>query len=175
MQYAAHFHTEVATPNLAEGDQVFGNATRQIDGHRKPVALVAPTLRGDSGYDTNHLPVEIHQRAARRARVDGCVGLDEVLDGELVADDIEATAPDGRHDALRDRVAKTEWTADGKYPLPHLHIVRVPQRHHRQRLRVVHANLQQADHCQVRGPIQPHDLCLKLALVVQPHPNAACP
>src|SRR5208337_1676207 len=63
----------------------------------------------DRRIDANELAVEIDQRAARTAGIDGGVGLDE----ETVVADTDLRARKRRNNALRDRLADTERIADG--------------------------------------------------------------
>ena len=79
-----------------------------LEGMAKPYALA----RGDDGrVDADHLAVEVDERTAGVAGVDGGVCLDEVVVG---------SGPDdpalGRDDARRDRVGQAEGVADGHGP-----------------------------------------------------------
>ena len=97
-------------------------------GHGKAEALRAAAPADDPGVDAHQPPFGIDQRPAGVARVDGRVGLNEVL----VAVDAEATAPQRADDAHRDGLADAERIADGQDHVAHLQLVAVCQRDRRQ-------------------------------------------
>ena len=66
----------------------------QIDRNGKAVAGVEPGLAGDGGVHADHFAPHAHQRAAGVARVDGGVGLNEVLNAAV------ALAREGKAAAL---------------------------------------------------------------------------
>jgi hypothetical protein len=103
----------------------------EIDGDREADADVAARAAVDGGVDADHLALEVHEGAARVARVDGGVGLNEVVVAAL-AD--EATL--GADDAGRDRVAQAEGIADREDPVADAQIVGIAEVHRRQLLAV---------------------------------------
>ena len=62
-------------------DELIGDRARGRDRDREANALRLDTrlrLTGYQGVDADNLSLEIDQRAARVARVDGCIGLNRV-------------------------------------------------------------------------------------------------
>ena len=74
--------------------------------------------------------LEVDERAAGVARVDGGVGLDEVVVAALADDAVL-----GAHDARRHRVLESEGVADGHHPLAGPHALGVAQRQGEEGLR----------------------------------------
>jgi hypothetical protein len=89
-------------------------------------AHVATAAAEDRRVDTDHLAVEVDQRTARIAGVDGGVGLDEIL----VVADAHAGAPLGADHAYGEGVTEAEGVADSDHPLADFERggVRQPQR-----------------------------------------------
>ncbi len=79
-----------------------------LDGIAKPMPMLPPVRDRIAELMPTSSPVEVDQRAARVARVDRRVGLDEVL----VALRVDARAPERADDAGGDGVAEAEWIAD---------------------------------------------------------------
>ena len=78
----------MATPSAARCtlpvlDQLVHHRARQVDRDGEAVARVEAGLAGDGGVDADDLAPDVDQRAARVARVDRGVGLDEVLDAAV--------------------------------------------------------------------------------------------
>ena len=97
-------------------------------GMAKPMPLL---FDGDRRVDADDVAAGVEQRAARVARVDGGVGLDEVRQRLVVVGRDRAAL--GRHDAARDRVrVRAERAADGDDELADLERVRVADRGGRQ-------------------------------------------
>ena len=76
------------TPSAArctwpDSDQLVHDRAGQVDRNGEAVAGVEPGLAGDRRVDADDLAADAHQRAAGVARIDGGVGLDEVLDAAL--------------------------------------------------------------------------------------------
>src|SRR5205807_113484 len=83
---------------------VFGHVDR--DGEAEPLG------RPDDGrVDADHLTAAVHQRTAGIARVEGGIGLDDVID-EMAGYAAQRPAEGADH-AGRDGGIETEWTADG--------------------------------------------------------------
>ena len=79
------------SPQVAALDGAFVSSwsmTRltMLTGMLKATPRVAAAGRSDGGVDADHFAVQIDQGAAAGARIDGGVGLQEVLDADLVAE-----------------------------------------------------------------------------------------
>src|SRR6185295_9613098 len=101
----------VDAPGLLEvGDDLLG----RVDGHGEAdadAALAAAAAGRDLGVDPDHLPGRVDERAARVARVDRRVGLQHVVDLEVVGRLDRALY--GRDDAGGEGAFETEGIADG--------------------------------------------------------------
>ncbi len=93
----AHPATNDPSVNL----DLLNYAAHEIDRNRKADAFGAGVLGQDRGIDADEFAGDIDEGAARIARVDRCVGLDEVLEGCQV---VEVAAPGAADDALRHRL-----------------------------------------------------------------------
>ena len=103
---------------------------------RDPLSHIAWDRKTDAGTDATRscegrvdahgLAIEIQERAARVARVDGRIGLYEILEAEIPAE-VQTVASLGADDAERDGMAEAEGIADGQDPLADLQCVRVGQ------------------------------------------------
>ena len=109
--------------------QVVHDLARQIAGDGEPDALIAAALREDRGVDADQLAVGVDQRAARVARIDRGVGLNERCRTDLmfVVGSIER-----RDDAERHGLAQLIRVADREHPFRDLEFVGVAPRHRRQ-------------------------------------------
>ena len=140
-----HLDAQPAALHALAGLQLFDD----LLGHGGGDGEAEPLARGDDGrVDAHHLAVQVDQRSAGVARVDGRVGLDEVVVG---------TGPEhpalGRDDACGDRVAQAEGVADGQDPGPDLELVGVREFQHVKRA----AGLD-LDQRQVGFPVRADDL-----------------
>ena len=97
---------------------------RDVDGHCEADPDVPAGRPDDRGVDADQLAVQAHQRAARVARVDRGVGLDEVL----VALDVDPAAPERADDPRRDGLPEPEGVADGDDEVADLQRVAVSHR-----------------------------------------------
>src|SRR2546430_12108074 len=83
--------------------------------------------RDDGGINTHHLSVHVEQWPTRVARIDGRIGLDEV---------IIRTGPDhtafGAHDPCRYRMAQAKRIADRHHPLADFEVSGVAHWSHRE-------------------------------------------
>ena len=118
-----HRDAEVGTGHPPLVDQLVADPAGQVDRHGEGDPVVPPTPRRDGGVDAHHLSLQVHQRAATVARVDGRVGLQEVFP----LGDIRAS-PLRRDDARCHRRVQPERAADGQHPVTHLDHVAVAQR-----------------------------------------------
>ena len=87
-----------------------------LAGMAKPMPCEPPEREKIAVLMPTSLPVEIDQRAAGIARIDGGVGLDE----ELVVADADLRARQRRDDAVRHRLPDAERIADGEHHVAHL-------------------------------------------------------
>ena len=142
----------VAPPWQRRGD----DASDHVDGNGEANPHAAAGTRVDRRIDADELAVEIDQRAARIAGIDGGVRLDE----EAQVADPDLRARERRNDALGHRLADAERIADGDYEISDLERVRVAKLEHREIL-----GPREPQHRQIRARITQHDLRLELALV----------
>jgi hypothetical protein len=98
-------------------------------GHRKADADRTAGGRNDRGVDTDHLAVEVEQRPARVAAIDGGVGLNVVVVGAGI--DVAVAR---RDDPGGDRAAEAERVANGDDPLAQPQFFRIPEFHRLERL-----------------------------------------
>ena len=109
-------HAEHPAAYFAVLDQLVHNVHRHVGGDGEADAHIAAGGGEDGGVDTDQLAVEIDQRAAGVARVNGGVGLNKIL----VALDTQAGAAQRRHDTGGHRLTETEGVADGDHEITHL-------------------------------------------------------
>ena len=112
-------HAEPAAPRFAELAKLVDDRDRGLRGHREADADRAAGGRDDRRIDADHLAVEIEQRAAGIAAIDGGVGLDVVVIGTGI--DVAVAR---RHDAGRDGAAEAERIADRHHPFAEPQLVR---------------------------------------------------
>ena len=115
-------HAEPAARHLALGRQLRVDPLGHVDGDGEADADIAAGAREDRAVDADDLARHVDERAARVARVDGGVGLEEVVEGAL-AD----RAPLGADDARRHRLLEAEGRADGQHPVADLDLVGVAE------------------------------------------------
>src|SRR5690606_29634958 len=70
-------HAEVTALHTAEFDQVLYDLFYDIGRHREAISRVGTRRRGDGRIDPHKSALQIHQRAARVAWVDGRIRLDK--------------------------------------------------------------------------------------------------
>src|SRR5262249_53114555 len=87
---------------------------------------VAAVVGSNGGIDADDLAVQIDQRTAAGAGVDGGVGLEELLDsyGVPEADLAAVTSAD---DAVADRLIEAKRAADGEHPTANFGVVAVTE------------------------------------------------
>ena len=100
--------------------------------NRESDPVRAAALREDGRVDADETPVHVDQGAARIARVDGRIGLNE----KLIVRDADLGPRQRRHDAARDRLTHAEWVADGEHQVAHLQTVGVGELDRREFLSV---------------------------------------
>src|ERR1022692_3516805 len=123
---------QISARDVSVGDQAPHDVAGETGWDRETYALAAAGTAHDGGVDPDQAAVDVHQRAARVARIDRRVGLDEVL---VVLD--AHIPPTGRaHDPFSDRLPDAEWIADCQHDVTDLHVVTVGQGNNRQIVRV---------------------------------------
>ena len=108
----AHFHAfnaQQAALDFAKLNELVGEGFRHVARDGEADADAAAARRQDRGVDPDKLAVEVQQRAAGVAAVDGGIGLDEILQPFKV----QAAAAKGRDNAGCGGLAKAERVADG--------------------------------------------------------------
>src|SRR3989339_948091 len=91
-------------------DDIIGN----LGGNGEADADVAAGAAVDGGIDPDHLTLEIEERAAGIAGIDGCVGLDEAVIGAVAqGSTLAADNPGGNG------LFEAEGVADGHDPVAH--------------------------------------------------------
>ena len=120
---------EPAAAQLAELPELIDHAGHRLRRHRKADADRAARRRDDQRVDADHLAVEVEQRTAGIAAVDGGVGLDVTVIGTGV--DVAVAR---RDDARRDRAAEAERIADRDHPFAEPQLVGIAELHRDQRL-----------------------------------------
>src|SRR3974390_634318 len=116
----AHVNPNLPAVHVALGPELVVNVLRHIAGNGKTQSFAATGLGEDEGVDADHTSVDVDQRAAAVARIDGRVGLNvggRVLVAHLPRRRTYHTHGHGVFQALR--------TAKGKYDLSLLEVVRV--------------------------------------------------
>ncbi len=117
-------HPDHAPHHLALGLQLGNDGFGDIAGSGKPDALAGGH---DGGVDADHLSLKIEQGAAAVARVDGGVGLEEVVIG--TGADNPALGADN---PLGDGMTQAKGVAHGHDPVSYLDGVGIPQLQKRQ-------------------------------------------
>src|SRR5437867_3573997 len=112
-------HAQPPADDLPDLDAALGDRLGERDRHGEPDAFVTARPGEDRSVDADELPFEVHQRAAGVPRVDGRIGLDEVL----IVRDAHIAAPQGADDAHRDGLRKPEGAADRQDDVAHLELV----------------------------------------------------
>jgi hypothetical protein len=147
---AGHVLDQHAEPAAADPPlflELLDHVHGDIDGDREGQPHEAAGAAVDLGIDADHLAVEVEQRPAGVAGIDGDVGLDEghiVLGGQVAAL--------GADDAGRGRVLEAERRADGEHPFAHLEVRRRADLHRRQ---VIPSTFKQRDVAALVGADDP--------------------
>ncbi len=120
------------TPSQPRGsflvfDESAGSSGDDVDGNREADALVAAGGAGDGRVEADDFAAQIHERSAAVARVDGGIGLNEVLELELFVAEVEIVPAFGAHDSAGDALAEAEWAADGEYEIADLERIAISQ------------------------------------------------
>src|SRR6516162_3482441 len=102
-------HPDVAAFDLAAADQLLHHLARHVDRHSEADPDIPSGWGHDRGVDADYSALEVDQRPARIARIDGRVGLNEIL----IAFDARAAAeradnPGGHGLAEAKRIADGE-------------------------------------------------------------------
>src|SRR6185437_14754691 len=127
-------HTDEPSLNLAMSDQLFHDAVRHVDRNSETDSLIAAlttesfAIGQNCGVDADQVSVQVHQRAARIAGIDGSVRLNEVL----IVLDTQSTASGGANDAHGRGFADAVRVANSKHDVSDMQIARVAELHRRQ-------------------------------------------
>ena len=140
-------------------DHVLGDVARDGEAY----ALAG---RDNGGGNPHHFAPQVDEGAAAVSRIDGGIGLEEVVVRPR-ADD----PPRGADDALRHRVGKSEGVSDGKDPVAHPHLVGITQGDRGKVLR----RRRYLDQGKVGLRVPPYHLCLKLPAVHEAHGDLVRP
>src|SRR5690242_14617663 len=112
-------------------DQLFHDAVRHVDRNSETDSLIAAlttesfAIGQNCGVDADQVSVQVHQRAARIAGIDGSVRLNEVL----IVLDTQSTASGGANDAHGRGFADAVWITNGEYDVANMHIGRIAELH----------------------------------------------
>ena len=108
-------HPEVGTMHLPVLDELPAHEHHHRDRDREADPLAAAGVAGDGRVEPDHLAANVDQRPTAVARIDGRVGLDEVLEANPSLAEVEVAPALGRDDAQRHRMGEAEGAADGQH------------------------------------------------------------
>ena len=117
LRHRLHHHAEITAGHLPVLDDAFHHRAGEIDGHGESDALVPARAAENRRIDSDQTPLRVDERPAGIPRIDGSVGLDEIL----VIDDAHPAAAQSADVPDRDRLADSEGIADREHGIPHLH------------------------------------------------------
>ena len=147
---------------------LLGDLPRQVDGNGE--ADIHGNRRIENGgVDADDLALEIEERSAGIALVDGGVGLDEIL---VLGDATTQHAVLGAHDAHGHGLSESQRIADGQHVVAHAHLVRVADLHRPK----VGRRMVDLHHRYVGRGVAAHHARLEAPLVgkLDPHLVGAC-
>ena len=127
-------HAEPAAPGFAVFLQLIDDRHRAVRRNRKADADRAAGRRNDRGIDADDFAVEVEQRAAGIAAIDGGVGLNVIVVRPRI--DVAVAR---RNDAGGHRAAEAERIADGDDPFAQPQLVGIAELHRLERLVGMHA------------------------------------
>src|SRR6266404_304549 len=143
-------------------NQLVVNVYCHARGKSKSDTFVTAAARNDCRIDADHFTGQIHQGPTGVSRVDGSVGLQELLKLPAYSTAIFRTDDSRSHGRVQ-----AKRTANRQHPIADLHAIGIPQFCHRQFLGRV-----DLDHCQVRFFIHANDLRIVLGgFAIQLHLN----
>src|SRR5262249_5833165 len=122
-------NTKPATAHFLELTQLVNDWQRRFRRNGKADAYGAPGRGDDGRVHADHLAVEIEQRSARIAAIDGGVSLDVIV----IRAGLDVAIARG-NDSGRDRSTKAERITDGYHPFAEPQIVAVTEFHRFKRL-----------------------------------------
>ena len=154
---------EQAALHGAELLQLVGDAADHVDRDGEADADIAAGAGQDGRGEADQFAAQVDQRAAGVARIDGGVGLDEILEAVLV----EIAAAQAADDAGGHRIAQPERIADGDHKVADFELRGVAQGDLRELDRA------HFEHGDVRGLIDPDDFGLQVATIGQRHGDFA--
>src|SRR5437899_11850237 len=119
-----HYGTRVAASLLPLAFELWQDPLAEIGRNDAADTDIATRLAEDGGIDADDLAAHVQQRSARVSRIDGGIGLNEVI----VRSRANLTSL-GADNAGGDRVIEAERIANGQHPLAYLKPVRISERH----------------------------------------------
>ena len=111
IEVAVQAHAEIRADDRAALDQLRRDIHGHVDRDREADSFAAAGTAGDRRVDADDLALEVHERAAAVAGIDGRVGLQEVLKADAVVAQFEIAAAFRADDAIGDRMAQAEGAA----------------------------------------------------------------
>src|SRR5690606_32108784 len=150
-------YTEPSAAHLAVLDELLHDGPRHVRRHGETDADIAAGRRDDRGVDADEQAVHREQRAARIARIDRSVRLDEILVALAVGH--HAGAPERADDAVGHRLAEAERVTDRDDEVADLELTRVA---HPRRDEVLGLDLEQRD---IRRLVAADELRREAALI----------
>src|SRR5207245_354203 len=125
-------HSQIAARHVTVGDEAFHYGSGDVRRDGESDSLTASGTAEDGGVDSNQAPRDVHERAARVARIDRSVGLNEIL----VRFNSDIAPVSRADDALGHGLSDTEWVANRERHVAYLHLVAVGHGDNREILRV---------------------------------------
>src|SRR5690606_29506295 len=109
-------------PRLPELPQLLDDVDREIRRYGEADADRTARWRDDGRVDADHIAMQVEERPAGIAAIDGSVGLDEIVIGPRLN-----VAIARRHDADRHAAAESERVADRHDPVADADAVGIPE------------------------------------------------
>ena len=162
----AHEHPQIAVAHGAGLDQVADAVLGGVDRQGKPDPGAAAAARRNPGVEADYLTLQVDQRAAGVAGVDGRVGLD-VLGDVGAVETARGLAAERAHDPGGDAGLEPEGTAHRQHQVTHLQPARVAEARCRQP-----AWRAKRNHRDVLTRVAAHEFGVIVAAVVQRHRDA---
>ena len=142
VELPVQLHAQVSPRNAAAIDQLIGDDLDHVNRNREANAFAAAGTGGDGGVHADHFALQIQQRPAAIARIDGRIGLHEILKPHALAQ-FQIAPPFGADDAKRDRMAQTERAAHGQHEVADIQFIAIADlgRHEPRRVDFHHGDI----------------------------------
>src|SRR5947207_10679919 len=114
-------HSQIAARHLTVLYEAFHHGSGDVRRDGESDSLTATGTAEDGGVNSDQPPLDVHERAARVARIDRGVGLNEIL----VRFNSHIATVSRADDAFRHGLSYTEWVANRKHHVADLHLVAV--------------------------------------------------